>query len=229
MTPFGFRDTVPVDTGTVFVAFTDRRLDLGDLAPDEVRAAGLAEVAAATAATPCLMRQVHGTTVHVVEAPYDDLPDADALVTDRTGVALLARAADCVPVLLVARTGHVGAAHAGREGVRQGVVPAAVARLRDLGAEDVRAWIGPHVCGRCYEVPAEMRADIAADVPATAATTSWGTPSLDLGAGVRAQLTDAGVPHVEVGGCTLEDDTLHSYRRDGAAAGRLAGVVWRVA
>ncbi len=74
-----------------------------------------------------------------------------------------------------------------------------------------------------------MRAEIAAVVPATRATTSWGTPALDLGAGVRAQLADAGVPVVEVGGCTREDDTLHSYRRDGAAAGRLAGVVWRMA
>lgn len=226
---FGFRDTVPVETGTVFVAFTDRRLDLGDLAPDEVRAAGLAEVAADTGATPFLMHQVHGTSVHTVTAPDDGPPDADALVTDRPGIALLARAADCVPVLLVARTGQVGAVHAGREGVRRGVAAAAIERLRGLGAEGLRAWIGPHVCGGCYEVPEEMQAEVAADVPSTAATTRWGTPALDLGAGVRAQLDAAGVPVVEVGGCTLEDDTLHSYRRDGRAAGRQAGVVWRVA
>jgi copper oxidase (laccase) domain-containing protein len=69
--------------------------------------------------------------------------------------------------------------------------------------------------------------EVAAVVPATHATTRWGTPALDLGAGVLAQLTDAGVPAVEVGGCTREDGTLHSHRRDGAAAGRLAGVVWR--
>jgi copper oxidase (laccase) domain-containing protein len=64
-------------------------------------------------------------------------------------------------------------------------------------------------------------------VPATYATTSWGTPSLDLGAGVLAQLAESGVPAVRVGGCTREDESLHSYRRDGTAAGRLAGVVWR--
>lgn len=224
---FFFSDTVPVTTGTVSVAFTDASIDLGDLAAATVRDAALDEVAAATGATPYLMHQVHGIAVHVVDGPADEVPDADALVTSEAGVALLARAADCVPVLLVAETGQVGAVHAGREGVRRGVVPAAVERLRELGGTDVRAWVGPHICGRCYEVPDELRAEIVAVVPATDATTSWGTPALDLGAGVLAQLADAGVPAVEVGGCTREDDTLHSYRRDGATAGRLAGVVWR--
>ncbi|GAB6984708.1 polyphenol oxidase family protein [Nocardioides pyridinolyticus] len=224
---FLFRDTVPVDTGTVSVAFTDRTLDLGDLAPDDVRAAGLAEIAERTGATPYLMHQVHGTTV--AEVPGPEFPDADGLVTGEPGVALLTRAADCVPVLLVAEGGEIGAVHAGREGVRRGVVTVAVERLRDRGATGLRAWVGPHICGGCYEVPDEMRAEIAAAVPATHATTTWGTPSLDLGAGVRAELAAAGVPVTEVGGCTREDDALHSYRRDGAAAGRLAGVVWRSA
>lgn len=223
---FLFHDTVPVATGTVSVAFTGSSLDLGDLAPDAVRTAGLAEVAAATGATPYLMHQVHGDVVHEVTTT-DGFPDADGLVTREPGIALLTRAADCVPVLLVAETGEIGAAHAGREGVRRGVVSATVQRLRDLGADGLRAWVGPHVCGGCYEVPEEMREDIAATVPATRATTTWGTPSLDLGAGVLAQLAEAGVPVVEVGGCTREDDRWHSYRRDGAAAGRLAGVVWR--
>jgi YfiH family protein len=224
---FFFSETVPVTTGAVSVAFTDRRLDLGDLASPGVRDAALAEVAAATGATPYVMHQVHGASVHVVDGPIGDVPDADALVTGESGVALLTRAADCVPVLLVAETGQVGAVHAGREGVRRGVVTAAVERLRELGATDMRAWVGPHICGACYEVPEEMRAEIAAVVPATYATTSWGTPALDLGAGVLAQLGAAGVPAAEVGGCTREDETLHSHRRDGSAAGRLAGVVWR--
>jgi YfiH family protein len=225
---FWFVDTVPVATGTVSVAFTERRLDLGDNAPDEVRAAGLAEIAAETGAAPYLMHQVHGATVHEVTSA-DGLPDADALVTRRPGVALLARAADCVPVLLVADDGAIGAVHAGREGVRRGVVPAAVARLRELGSADLRAWVGPHICGRCYEVPEDMRAAVAAVVPETHATTGRGTPALDLGAGVLAQLAAADVAAQVVAGCTREDEAFHSYRRDGAAAGRLAGVVWRAA
>ncbi|MDF1603077.1 polyphenol oxidase family protein [Nocardioides sp. YIM 152315] len=224
---FRFHDTVPVDTGTVSVAFTDRSLDLGDLAPDGFRGAALAALAEATGATPYLMHQVHGSDIHVVDDPAEPRPDADGLVTSRAGIALLARAADCVPVLLVARTGEIGAVHAGREGVRRGVVSAAVERLVTLGATDLRAWVGPHICGSCYEVPDRMRTDVATAAPATHATTSWGTPGLDLGAGVVAELGAAGIPVVEVGGCTREDDTLHSHRRDGAAAGRLAGVVWR--
>ncbi|KQW53324.1 laccase [Nocardioides sp. Root1257] len=226
---FLFHDTVPVTTGTVSVAFTERRLDLGDHAEPAVREAALAEIAAETGATPYLMHQVHGTAVHVPDGADAAFPDADALVTGAAGLALLARAADCVPVLLVAESGEVGAVHAGREGVRRGVVPAALRRLDELGATGVRAWVGPHICGACYEVPEAMRAEVAAEVPATAATTSWGTPSLDLGAGVRSQLEAAGVAVVEVGACTREDEALHSFRRDGAAAGRLAGVVWRTA
>jgi YfiH family protein len=224
---FSYRDTVPVLTGTVSVGFTDRRLDLGDLAPPAVREAGLREVAEATGATPYLMHQVHGADVHLVETADQPAPDVDALVTVQPAIALLARAADCVPVLLVADEGVIGAVHAGREGVRRGVVPAAVARVREAGGTGVRAWIGPHICGSCYEVPDAMRAEVAAVVPATRATTGWRTPALDLGAGVRSQLEEAGCAVLEVGGCTREDDTLHSHRRDGRAAGRLAGVVWR--
>jgi copper oxidase (laccase) domain-containing protein len=72
-----------------------------------------------------------------------------------------------------------------------------------------------------------MRDDVAALVPEARSTTSWGTPALDLGAGIRAQLSDAGIGDVrEVGACTREDPTWPSYRRDGAEATRFAGVIW---
>jgi copper oxidase (laccase) domain-containing protein len=76
-------------------------------------------------------------------------------------------------------------------------------------------------------VPTELQEEVAVLVPEARSTTSWGTPALDLGAGVRAQLAAAGVTDVrEVGSCTREDVTWPSYRRDGAAATRFAGVVW---
>ena len=104
-------------------------------------------------------------------------------------MVLMVRAADCVPVLLADPVaGVIGAAHPGRPGLAAGVVPATVAAMRERGATDITAWIGPHVCGGCYEVPAEMRDEVGALVPAAVATTTWGTPALDLGAGVRAQL-----------------------------------------
>lgn len=221
------RDLLP-GRHTVEIGFTDRRLALGDAAGDAERAAALAEVADATGARPQVMRQVHGRTVRRVGAADADPPEADGLVTDEPGVALLTRAADCVPVLLAdAEAGVVGAAHAGRPGVAAGVVPAVVAEMRELGAETLTAWVGPHVCGGCYEVPASLRAEVAALVPETWATTTWGTPALDLGAGVRAQLVAAGCAVRVVVGCTREDARWPSYRRDGGAAGRFAGVVWR--
>ena len=177
-----------------------------------------------------LMRQVHGADVHVVtgDVPDDTTgpPTADALVTAVPDVVLLVRVADCVPVLLAdAERGVVGAAHAGRPGMVAGVVPAAVARMRELGAERITAWVGPHVCGRCYEVPEAMRTEVAALVPASFAETSWGTPALDVGAGVRAQLVAAGVDVVDASRCTIEHDDLYSYRRQGVDSGRLGGLV----
>jgi copper oxidase (laccase) domain-containing protein len=70
-----------------------------------------------------------------------------------------------------------------------------------------------------------MREDVAAVVPASRATTSWGTPSVDLGAGIRAQLCAAGVECVDLSRCTLESPDLYSYRRDHLESGRQAGVI----
>jgi YfiH family protein len=222
------RDRIEGDL-VIEVAFTDASLSLGDAAAEDVRAAALAEVAGATGATPVLMHQVHGADVELVSDPGGaTAPTCDAMITSRPGVALLARAADCVPVLLAdPATGWVAAAHAGRPGLAAGVVPGAVACLREQGAEPTVAWIGPHVCGACYEVPADLQEEVAAVVPEARSTTSWGTPALDLGAGVRAQLAAAGVPDVRlVGACTREDPSWPSYRRDGAGATRFAGVIW---
>lgn len=226
---FAHRDTVPTRVGTVSVGFTERRLDLGDRAAADVRSRALQAVAEQTGAQPVVMRQVHGAEVTVVdEPPAGPPPQSDALVTARPGIALLARAADCVPVLLTGDAGVVGAVHCGRPGLAAGVVPAAVARMQELGAGELTAWLGPHVCGGCYEVPAELRAEVAAIVPEAAATTRWDTPSLDLAAGVRAQLERAGVAEIRVlDRCTREDEAWPSYRRDGDDATRFAGVVWR--
>lgn len=173
------------------------------------------------------LHQVHGAIVEVVEeGRYDERPDADAIVTAGRGLTLMVRAADCVPVLFADPEAQViGAAHAGRLGLVRGVVPATVARMRELGADRITAWVGPHICGACYEVPATLRDEVAATVPASRATTSWGTPALDIGAGVRAQLAADGVEVVDAGRCTRESPDLYSYRRDGAAAGRQAGII----
>ncbi|MBM7515320.1 polyphenol oxidase family protein [Nocardioides nitrophenolicus] len=226
---FAFRESVPLDpaaldAGRVEVAFTDSSLDLreGD------RLAGVLDALREEAGVPfARLHQVHGDVVVTVDGPPGEVPTADAQVTALRGVGLMVRVADCVPVVLAdPAAGVLGVAHAGRRGVQVDVVTRTVERMRELGARDVRAWIGPHVCGRCYEVPATLRDEVVAAVPETYAETSWGTPALDLGAGVAAQLAAAGVPASVVPGCTLEDATFPSYRRDGESAGRFAGLVW---
>jgi YfiH family protein len=122
----------------------------------------------------------------------------------------------------------VAAVHAGREGVRRGVVPAALAAMTRLGARpgDISALLGPAVCGACYEVPPAMQADVARVAPAAAVRTRRGTTGLDLRAGLAALLAEAGVAEIASDPrCTVEDPQLFSHRRDGVT-GRQAGLVW---
>jgi hypothetical protein len=181
-------------------------------------------------------QQVHGTGVLTVDAAMagrvpisrDGAPGIDALVTAVPETPIGVLAADCLPVLLAdAERGVVAAAHAGRRGLAAGVLQATLAEMTANGARatNCRAVIGPAICGRCYEVPAEMREEVARQVPGSAATTSAGTPSLDLPAGAEQVLRRAGVGEVvQTGICTLTDERFYSYRRDGVT-GRFAGVV----
>ncbi len=187
--------------------------------------------------------QVHGTGVRVLSgedlaarnergAGAETCGEYDALVTAVPGLGLGVLVADCVPVLLAdAGAGVVGVAHAGRQGLAGGVVGTVLEALVAQGARPatLRAVVGPSACGRCYEVPADLRDEVASRRPATASTTSWGTPALDLPAGVVADLRAAGVTDVVTTGiCTLEDPRFYSHRlatRDGVTTGRFAGVV----
>ncbi len=192
--------------------------------------AGPAGITGATEPRTVLMHQVHGADVAVVDEESllrGGAPVADALVTRLPGVLLLVRVADCVPVLLAdPDAGVVAAVHAGRPGLVAGVVTETLKVLRDGGASRLRAWVGPHVCGGCYEVPAAMREEVAEAVPEAWAETTWGTPSVDIGAGVLAQLRRHDVEVRDCSRCTVEDEDLFSYRRQGVEAGRLGGLVW---
>ncbi|MCL3836757.1 polyphenol oxidase family protein [Aeromicrobium duanguangcaii] len=221
--PLWFR----ADVGHARFGFTDARTDLGrGPAADGSVVAGVEALAAALGGRPALMRQVHGAEVAVAEAGAPT-PQADALIVDRPGVVAIVRVADCTPVVVVDPDRPLAAVvHAGRVGMAAGVVAATVDELRRRGAERLEAWVGPRACGQCYEVPEQMADDVAAVEPAARATTRRGTPGLDIGAAVIAQLQRADVVVHDLGGCTIEDDTFWSHRRQGDAAGRFgAGVV----
>lgn len=175
------------------------------------------------------MEQVHGRTVTVVDGPRSDpAPATDALVTSVPGLPVAALVADCVPVLLGDSTAGVAAVvHAGRVGARVGVLPAALAAMRELGARmgDTEALLGPSICGSCYEVPEDMRVDVGRHLPGSACRTRSGKPGLDLRAGLWQQLAAEGVGKVGVDPrCTAEDTGLFSHRGSGGRTGRLAAV-----
>ncbi|MGW0774295.1 peptidoglycan editing factor PgeF [Streptomyces sp. NPDC002835] len=235
-----------IDESGAHFAFTDRwggvsavpyeELNLGGAVGDDPEAvlANRALAAKSLGLAPdrvVWMNQVHGKDVARVDGPWGDgaVPRVDALVTTRRGLALAVLTADCTPVLLADPVASVvGAAHAGRPGMVAGVVPAVVEAMRELGAapERIIARTGPAVCGRCYEVPERMRSEVAAVEPAAWSETSWGTPAVDVTAGVHAQLEALGVRDRRKSAvCTLESRDHYSYRRD-RTTGRLAGYVW---
>jgi hypothetical protein len=120
------------------------------------------------------------------------------------------------------------AVHAGRRGIDLGVLAATVTAIGEFGSDPsgIRVRIGPSIGPCCYEVPAAMRDELAAVVPAAAARTTWGAPSIDLRAAAQAQLAAVGVHEVKISPvCTHTSPDHYSYRRDGVT-GRFAGVVW---
>lgn len=121
------------------------------------------------------LHQIHSTQVLTVDESNlwrsPGAPKADALVTDRPGIALGVLSADCAPVLLADTEKRViGAAHAGWRGALAGVVEAAVAAMEKLGARrgHIHAAVGPCIAHQSYEVGPEFPALFTAQDPANA-------------------------------------------------------------
>jgi YfiH family protein len=177
-------------------------------------------------------KQVHGRVVVSAEACRQaPPPEADAVLSIEPGVPVGVVTADCVPVLLAAASGGVvAAAHAGWRGLAQGILAQSVDAMRRKTREELVAVIGPHIGPCCYEVDAPVL-DPLREVfgPALDGAVTSGRPAhaqLDLGQLARHALRDAGLSASHIGElravCTHCDaERFHSYRRDGARAGRL--------
>lgn len=176
------------------------------------------------------MDQIHGRSVAVVDGPRPDPIDAtDAVVTTVKDLALVVLAADCVPMLLSDdAAGVVAAVHAGRVGARIGIVGRVLEAMAAAGASigRIEAFLGPAAGGTEYEVPRTMQMDVEAHLPGSATRTRKGTPGLDIRAGLRRQLLEAGIAGVAVDPReTITDRSLFSHRRE-APTGRQVGVIW---
>lgn len=237
---FWWRDEVRGSRGQIVdLGFTDRNggessgsvssLNLGLSVGDDPAVVGRnrAHVARSLGISPdnlSFTHQVHGAQVRTVRS-VGGIPECDAQVTDVPGVGLAVLVADCTPVIVVdVEAGIIATAHAGRPGMTSGVVDAVLDRVAELGAHQPRAFVGPSVCPRCYEVPWQMREDAARVSPESRSVSWTGTPAIDVAAGVVAQLRMRDVPVTWIPGCTRESDRLFSHRRD-PRSGRFAGVV----
>jgi YfiH family protein len=207
-------------------SFTDRAA--GDLAGGS---AGVEQRRSAVVDLPWTwLRQVHGAGVVVVRSPgaHAGAP-GDAVVTATPGAAIAVQVADCAPVLLVGDgpAPVVGVVHAGWRGIVAGVVPAAVAAMRELGAVDLRATIGPCIAAGCYEFgEADLDRLAALLGERVRARTQGGAPALDVRIAVHEQLGAAGVGPIEMDTrCSACDPDLCSFRADGDLE-RQALVAW---
>lgn len=170
------------------------------------------------------MSQVHGNQVVVVEDVSDIDPEADALVTGIPGITLAVQVADCIPLLLFSAQ-SVAAVHVGRKGLVNGVTLRTLEVMREMGAMDINAVIGPAICGECYEVSEEIFNEVTHAHPAAASQSTRGKPALDLPAALSQLLNNEGISVERDNQCTVESSELFSYRRDGVT-GRQVGLVW---
>jgi YfiH family protein len=170
------------------------------------------------------LKQIHSSVCLVADSPAC-IGDGDALITNRAGLAVSVRTADCYPILLAdPGTASIAAVHAGWRGTAAGVVGETIARMgREFGTRpgDLWAAIGPGIGGCCYQVGEEV-------------ARQFGRSSaghIDLAAVNRNQLLAAGVTPERIdslGLCTYCDAArFHSYRRDKASAGRMISYIKR--
>jgi len=167
--------------------------------------------------------QVHGTEAFTVEAVWEvgKGPKADAVVTNRPGIAVGVGTADCGPILFADSAARVvAAAHAGWRGALAGILESTIVAMETLGAERERivAVLGPTISKANYEVGPEL---IAAFDKADAANNRFFRPSqreghamFDLPGFIVARLLASGVLAADIRHCTYADEErFFSYRR----------------
>ena len=188
---------------------------------NRARAMALLDLPAAALVT---VHQIHSADVSIVERPWprSENPKADALVTDRPGVALGILTADCVPILFAdTEAGVIGAAHSGWKGTRDGISAATVAAMERLGArrDRIHAAIGPAIQQASYEVGPEFPERFTIGDPTTerffSPSTRPGHFMFDLPGLIETQLNALGLAAVERShhDTAAEPELFFSYRR----------------
>ena len=168
-----------------------------------------------TADRVCLLRQIHSN--YVVPADPTSVVEADAHWTAEPNLALVILTADCIPLILCNREGSlIAAVHCGWRGVAKGIVATVLSQL-PVDPPDLLAFMGPAICGECYEIGEEILPQLQLKHHSRHLTPCLdaGKYLLDLPGLVHSQLTSSGVGHVELSDqCTFHDsDRYSSHRR----------------
>lgn len=207
--------------------------NLGMNCGDEPERVALARdhVARALDVTPVWLSQVHGNAiVDAVSARTDGAEQADGCITEAPGVAAVVLTADCVPVVMARRDGTaVGAFHAGWRGLQAGILERGCEQLAPAG-DALVAWVGPAICGSCYQVDAPVRDAFVRAAPADDAFFKPDGPDhwrFDLPGLAARRLLRAGVQQVSGGQwCTVcHNDRFYSHRM-AQPTGRFATLIW---
>ncbi len=174
--------------------------------------------------------QIHSANINIVNGNESIIKDSDALITGEPNVLLGVTVADCTPILLYEpKAKLIAAGHAGWRGTEQMIALAAVRKMIELGgsSENIFAFIGASASGEKYEVGLEVATLFEEK---NLVDLHNGKFLLDVKAANLDQLLFAGVPsdQIEVSPlCTISDDRLHSYRRDGKRSGRMLAIIER--
>lgn len=168
--------------------------------------------------------QMHGTRVVVHVPGWEGWlrgNEADGHVAPRRGTALAVTVADCVPAFLAHPSGAVALMHAGWRGTAARIIESGISALVDIGfaGPDLFLHLGPAICGRCYEVSAEVARRLTGE-PASAPRT------VDLRAIVADQARAMGVRRIAISPrCTRCDNTRFFSHRAGDK-GRQVAVIF---
>ncbi|MDQ2889897.1 MAG: polyphenol oxidase family protein [Gemmatimonadota bacterium] len=172
----------------------------------------------------CVAPQVHGDTVIAHGTPWDGFlrtRPADGHATQERGLALAVTVADCAPVFLAHDSGAIAIVHSGWRGTEARVVHQAIRALGRAGIapDELTVHVGPAICGRCYEVSADVRARLTGE-------TSNRAGNVDIRSLIADHAAEAGVARVSVSeSCTKCDNGSFFSHRAGDTGRQIAVIV----
>lgn len=170
------------------------------------------------------VNQIHSKKVVVIDSLQkvygeQNLPKADAIISNQTNIAIAVITADCAPILLFDEKNKIiGAVHAGWRGAKLGIIENAVLEMKNLGAKNIKAIIGPMIQVKSYEVSQDFYDDFLLEKKENNRFFIKGKNFekylFDLNLYVENKLLEAGIDEIENQKIdTYQEEKYFSYRR----------------